>query len=91
MFTSAKQCGLVGTGSNTEVSLPSEPNSPAMKVIMVLVAKIPSEQPEEIIRCKVHLGPGLEEQANGNNLYHPLSVSISIHSTEWFFSAGYEQ
>ena len=70
---------------------PVNPNSLAVEVIVVLVAKIPSEQPEEIIRCKIHLGPGLEEQANGNNLYHPLSVSVSIHSTEWFFSAGYEQ
>lgn len=70
----------------TQKSLsPVKPNSPAMKVIMVLVAKIPSEQLEEIIRCNVHLGPGLEEQANGNNLYHPFSVSISIHGTELFF------
>lgn len=70
---------------------PVKPNSLAVEAIVVHVAKIPSEQPEEIIRCKVHLGPGFEEQANGNNLYYPLSVSVSIHSTEWFFSTGYEQ
>ena len=29
VFTSAKQCGLVGTGSNTEVSLPSEAKFPS--------------------------------------------------------------
>lgn len=47
VFTSAKQCGLVGTGNNTNPSLPSETKIPAVEVIVVPGAETSSDQPEE--------------------------------------------